>query len=115
MTDANLPMHGYRHPPLTRGVDPQRMNWLWRLVCEVAALQPTEVAEALHAVQVAVDLPRVRGWVANDTGEDFFPLTIAELERNLRALARLRGTRREVAAALAEVAEAARRDGPVRD
>jgi DNA mismatch repair protein MutH len=110
MTDPNPNPQGYRRPPLTRGVDPQRMNWLWRLICEVAALQPAEVAEALHGAQVPVDLQRVRGWVASDTEEHFFPLTIAELERNLRALAMLRATQHKVAAALAQVAQ--RRDPP---
>ncbi|PWK82726.1 hypothetical protein [Fulvimonas soli] len=80
----------YRRPPMTRACDPQRMNWLWRLVCEVAELQPGRLVEALHAAQVPVDLQRVRSWSVPDTDDAFFPMTLAEVERNLRALVALR-------------------------
>lgn len=86
---SNLP---YRRPPMTRGIDPQRMNWLWRLVCEVGAIEATEVVQALHAAGVPVDRRRVESWAVNDRDDAFFPITLAELERNLRAMAALRRT-----------------------
>ncbi|HUW54870.1 MAG TPA: hypothetical protein VMV99_15775 [Rhodanobacter sp.] len=98
----------YRRPPMNRGVDPMRMNWLWRLVCEVADLKPADVIEALHAAHVPVDLQRVHSWIAMEKDDFFFPLTLAELERNLRALALFRRTREAVSAALEEVAAGSR-------
>jgi hypothetical protein len=97
---------------MNRGVDPMRMNWLWRLVCEVAALKPADVIEALHAAHVPVDLQRVHSWSAVERDDFFFPLTIAELERNLRALALFRRTRNAVSAALEEVAAGSRETPP---
>ncbi|MEO8778086.1 MAG: hypothetical protein ABI389_05375 [Rhodanobacter sp.] len=75
---------------MSRATDPQRMNWLWRLVCEVADIRPAEVVEALHVTHVPIDLGRARSWVAGDDEEGFLSLSIAELERNLRALVLLR-------------------------
>ena len=85
----------YRRPPLLRAIDPQRMNWLWRLVCELAELRPADIVEALHAMQVPVDLARARSWVVVDHDDGFFPISIAELERNVRALLALREVTRE--------------------
>ena len=85
----------YRRPPMSRAIDPQRMNWLWRLVCEVADVHPAEVAEALQVTHVPVDLGRVRSWVAGDEEEGFLSISIAEIERNLRALVLLREDNRE--------------------
>jgi hypothetical protein len=101
MDVPNLSRLPYRRPPLVRATDPQRMNWLWRLVCELAELRPTDVVEALHAVQIPVDLARARSWVASDRDDNFFPILIAELERNLRALLALREVMRENEALLA--------------
>jgi hypothetical protein len=80
---------------MSRATDPQRMNWLWRLVCEVAELGPADVVEALHASQVAVDQTRARSWFVSDRDDSFFPITIAEVERNLRAVLLLREAMRE--------------------
>ncbi|TAM58245.1 MAG: hypothetical protein EPN49_13135 [Rhodanobacter sp.] len=98
----------YRRQPMNRGVDPMRMNWLWRLVCEVADLKPADVIEALHAAHVPVDLQRVHSWIAIEKDDFSLPLTLAELERNLRALALFRRTRDAVSAALQEVAAGSR-------
>lgn len=93
MSDPDLSRFPYRAPPMTRGVDPLRMNWLWRLVCELAAVEADEVVDALHAAMVPVDVQRVRRWVVSDREPTFFPITLAELERNVRALIELRRAR----------------------
>ena len=54
MDVPSLSRQPYRRPPLLRATDPQRMNWLWRLVCELAELRPADVVEALHAAQIPV-------------------------------------------------------------
>jgi hypothetical protein len=95
MDVPNLSRQPYRRPPLLRATDPQRMNWLWRLVCELAELRPADVVEALHAAQIPVDLARARSWVVSDRDDNFFPISIAELERNVRALLALREVMRE--------------------
>lgn len=95
MNAPNLSRQPYRRPPLVRATDPQRMNWLWRLVCEVAEIRPAEVVDALHSLQVPVDQQRARSWTVSDRDDSFFPMSIAELERNLRALVQLRTARRE--------------------
>lgn len=76
----------YRPPPINRGFDPQRVNWLWRLIAKTANLDPTYVHQALVAQGVSIDLPRVISWFAEEGDDHFMPMTIAELERNLRVL-----------------------------
>lgn len=88
MSDLNT--RPYQRPPMTRGLDPQRVNWLWRLVCEVAGLDASDVVAALHAMQVPVDRQRVDSWLASDRDDNYFPLTVAEMERNLRSVLALR-------------------------
>ncbi|MFK2902840.1 hypothetical protein ISP17_02600 [Dyella ginsengisoli] len=95
MNEPDLSQLPYRRPPMTRGVDPQRMNWLWRLICELGAVDAPEVMEALHAAQVPVDLRRVKSWTVSDREASFFPITLAELERNLRSVLALRLAARE--------------------
>lgn len=95
MHAPDLTRQPYRRPPMTRGTDPQRMNWLWRLICEVADVRPADVVEALHATQVPVDQSRARSWFVSDRDDNFFPISIAEVERNLRALLLLREALRE--------------------
>ena len=95
MNEPDLSQLPYRRPPMTRGVDPQRMNWLWRLICELGAIDAPEVMEALHAAQVPVDLRRVKSWTVSDREASFFPITLAELERNLRSVLALRLAVRE--------------------
>jgi hypothetical protein len=95
MNEPDLSQLPYRRPPMTRGVDPQRMNWLWRLICELGAVDAPEVMEALHAAQVPVDLRRVKSWTVSDREASFFPITLAELERNLRSVLALRLAVRE--------------------
>jgi len=66
------------------------MNWLWRLICETAELDMAELLEALHAAQISIDLSRMRRWSVSDRDDAFFPMSIAEIERNLRMLVALR-------------------------
>ncbi|MEX1829763.1 hypothetical protein [Luteibacter sp. CQ10] len=79
-------MPDYTRPPMTRGVDPQRMNWLWQLILQATDLSPAEVRAALNASGVPVTDQRVASWSVGDREENYFPLTLAELERNLRAV-----------------------------
>ena len=100
MFDPELSKLPYRRPAMTRGVDPQRMNWLWRLICELAAVEPFEVVEALHLATVPVDLHRVESWTVSDREPWFFPITLAEMERNVRALLDLRRARADAGQAI---------------
>ena len=59
------------------------------------------MVEALHAAQIPVDLASARSWVVSDRDDNFFPISIAELERNVRALLALREVMRENEALLA--------------
>ncbi|MDF3983935.1 hypothetical protein P3W23_18215 [Luteibacter sp. PPL554] len=86
-------MPDYARPPMTRGVDPQRMNWLWQLILQATDLDPADVRAALNASGVPVTDQRVASWQASDRDEQYFPLTIAELERNLRAVVAFRQAR----------------------
>jgi hypothetical protein len=94
MNSFDLNRRMYRRPPMSRATDPMRMNWLWRLICEVADVQAPELVEALQAAQVAVDQRLVRSWSVSDRDDSFFPMTIAEVERNLRALVASRAAMR---------------------
>jgi hypothetical protein len=76
----------YTLPPMTRGVNPQRMNWLWQLMLQATDLKPAEVRAALNASGVPATDQRVASWSVGDQSEGYFPLTLAELERNLRAV-----------------------------
>jgi len=76
----------YKQPPLNRGVNPLKMNWLWRLICEVGYVAVEDVVTALDRADIHVDRERAHGWLKTESEEGYFPLTIAELEQNLRAL-----------------------------
>jgi hypothetical protein len=106
MSDPDMNKRPYQRPAMLRAVDPQRMNWLWRLVVEVADLKTAQVVEALHAADIGVNAQRVESWNANDQSGDFFPLSIAELERNLRSVLALRHAQQEVSVALQGVSDA---------
>lgn len=86
MSDFEHATQPYTRPPMTRGVDPQRMNWLWQLILQATDLDPATVRAALNATGVGATDTRVASWQAAPGDENYFPLTIAELERNLRAL-----------------------------
>lgn len=76
----------YKQPPLNRGVNPLRMNWLWRLICEVGYVSVDDVMSALAEVGIQLSRERAIGWLKAEGEDGHFPLTIAELEQNLRAL-----------------------------
>ena len=76
----------YRPPPMLRGVDPKRMNWLWHLICQAGELDDETVHRALIAAGVSISPARVRSWSRRVEDDGYFPLSMAELERNLRAL-----------------------------
>jgi uncharacterized protein YehS (DUF1456 family) len=80
----------YKQPPLNRGVNPLKMNWLWRLICQVGYVAVDDVAPALLQAGVHVNRERVLGWLKSEGEDGYFPLTIAELEQNLRALLTVR-------------------------
>ena len=95
MSDYETPSREYTRPPMTRGVDPQRMNWLWQLILQSTDLDPDEVREALLSCGVAATTKRLHSWQVSDQNEDYFPLSIAELERNLRAVIAVKKQRAE--------------------
>lgn len=76
----------YRQPPLNRGVHPQKMNWLWRLVCEAGYITVDDVVAALRARGLDVERGRAMGWLRAEGDDGYFPLSIAELEQNLRSI-----------------------------
>lgn len=76
----------YKKPPLNRGVHPEKMNWLWRLVCESGYITVDDVVVALRASGIHVDLARAQGWLLAQGDDGYFPLSIAELEQNLRLI-----------------------------
>jgi hypothetical protein len=71
----------------------------------LADLVPADVVDALHAAGIPVDLARARSWIISDREDSFFPISIAEMERNLRALLALREAERENLAALLPAVE----------
>jgi hypothetical protein len=104
MSDYETPAREYTRPPMTRGVDPQRMNWLWQLILQSTDLDPDEVREALLACGVAATSKRLHSWQVSDQDDAYFPLSLAELERNLRAVVALKKQRAEAIDAAAEAA-----------
>jgi hypothetical protein len=86
MDDNSPTQRAYQRPPMLRGLDPMRVNWLWQLFCEVGDIRPAEVHAALRAVGIPVTEDRVAAWFNPDTHDNYFPITIAEMERNLRTL-----------------------------
>jgi hypothetical protein len=79
-------MMTYRQPPLNRGVHPQKMNWLWRLVCEAGYITLDDVVTALRASGLDVERARAMGWLRAEGDDGYVPLSIAELEQNLRLI-----------------------------
>lgn len=76
----------YTKPPIVRGVDPTRMNWLWRLICDADGLRASQVHRALVAAGISVTPERVRSWHLREGEDGYVALNMAELERNLRAV-----------------------------
>lgn len=103
----NLYASPYVRPRLQRGVDPQQMNWLWGLICELAQIEPARVVRALHAQEIAVDSRRVQRWLVQPQDGEYFPMSIAELERNVRALLALRQQENQAAEGSATGADSA--------
>ncbi len=95
MSDYEAPSREYTRPPMTRGVDPQRMNWLWQLILQATDLDPDEVRAALVAGGVPATSKRLHSWQVGDQDEEYFPLSLAELERNLRAVVAAKKQRAE--------------------
>ncbi|MBE1161119.1 hypothetical protein [Dyella acidiphila] len=77
----------YKQPPLQRGINPLKMNWLWRLIGEATHVSIDDIAAALANAGMEVSRQRMQGWYKAEHEEGYFPLTIAELEQNLRVLA----------------------------
>ena len=107
MNDFDPPAREYTRPPIPRGVDPQRMNWLWQLILPTTDLDPADVRKALNATGVPATDKRLASWQVTDREENYFPLSIAELERNLRALIACKSQRREDGAEAGKHAEPA--------
>jgi hypothetical protein len=107
MSDFEPPLREYTRPPMTRGVDPQRMNWLWQLILQSTDLDTADVRAGLLAMGVAATEKRLHSWQVSDRDDDYFPLSIAELERNLRAVVALKKQRAEKAEAAAAPTPAA--------
>ncbi|MGA7436922.1 MAG: hypothetical protein WBW32_02205 [Luteibacter sp.] len=97
MSEDDTPVREYTRPPMLRGVDPQRMNWLWQLILQATDLKPEEVRAALNATGVGATDKRLASWAVSDRDESYFPLSIAELERNLRAVVAVKQKRAEAA------------------
>jgi len=85
----------YKQPPLIRGVHPQKMNWLWRLICEAGYITVDDVVAALRTGGIEVGKTRASGWLKSEGDDDYFPLTIAELEQNLRLILSARADARQ--------------------
>jgi len=98
MSEHDTPVREYTRPPMLRGVDPQRMNWLWQLILQATDLKPEEVRAALVAIGVGATDKRIASWGVSDRDESYFPLSIAELERNLRAVVAVKQKRAEAEA-----------------
>jgi hypothetical protein len=112
MSDFEPPLREYSRPPMTRGVDPQRMNWLWQLILQSTDLNPADVRAGLLASGVAATEKRLHSWQVSDRDDDYFPLSIAELERNLRAVVALKKQRAEAASAAEPAVAVASEDAP---
>lgn len=82
----------YKHPPLNRGVNPLKMNWLWRLICDVGYVSVDDVMSALAEADIHLSRERAAGWLKAEGEDGYFPLTIAELEQNLRVLQSVRSS-----------------------
>jgi len=104
MSDFEPPSREYSRPPMTRGVDPQRMNWLWQLILQATDLDPDEVRAALVACGVAATGALLHSWEVSDQDDAYFPLSLAELERNLRAVVSVKKQRAEAIDAAVDAA-----------
>jgi uncharacterized protein YehS (DUF1456 family) len=76
----------YQRPPITRAVDPNRMNWVWKLVSALADVTPADVVAACAAAGIVLPRNRVKAWGYGEASPDFSAMNASELERTLRAL-----------------------------
>jgi len=88
------PQTPYQRPPISRVVDPNRMNWLWKLVAALDQLAPADVSEACQVAGIPLPKNRVKAWSYAEDNPDFSALNVDELERTVRALIAWRRTQR---------------------
>lgn len=96
MNDARPP---YQRPRIAREVDPNRMNWLWKIVADLAGMKPAEVVEACAAAGIAIPRNRVKAWSYAEQAADFSSMNVTELERTLQAVAAYRASQARTASA----------------
>lgn len=91
MSDVRAP---YQRPKIAREVDPNRVNWLWKIVTDVAGMKPAEVVAACAAAGIAIPRNRVKAWSYAEQSPDFSAMNVTELERTLQAVAAFRMAQR---------------------
>ena len=79
-------MTSYQRPPVTRQLDPSRVNWLRKKIRIALEINSAEVAEDLHAFGAATPRGRVSAWEQSEESKNFSPMNLAELERVLEAV-----------------------------
>jgi hypothetical protein len=84
MSEGPSPQYG--RPQIAHVLDPNNVNWLYKLIAQAAGANRFEVRDALKATGTPAPLNRVKAWGYGDTAADRSPMNLTELVIVLNAL-----------------------------
>lgn len=84
MSESPSPMYG--RPPVVHVLDPNDVNWLYKLIAQAAGANRIEIKNALDATGIPTPANRVKAWGYSDTATDRSPMNLTELVTVLNAL-----------------------------
>lgn len=90
MSEAPSPQYG--RPQIAHVLDPNNVNWLYKLIAQAAGANRFEVKSALDASGTPTPANRVKAWGYADTAADRSPMNLTELVTVLNALIAYRAT-----------------------
>ncbi len=84
MSESPSPVYG--RPAIGHVLDPNNVNWLYKLIAQAAGANRIEIKNALDAAGTPTPATRVKAWGYSDTASDRSPMNLTELVTVLNAL-----------------------------
>lgn len=84
MSEAPSPQYG--RPQIAHVLDPNNVNWLYKLIAQAAGANRFEIKDALDASGSPTPANRVKAWGYGESAADRSPMNLTELVTVLNAL-----------------------------
>lgn len=94
MSESPPPRYG--RPKIAHKLDPNEVNWLWKLIGEAAGVFPREVKAALEGAANPLPLNRVKAWAYGEQNPSRSAMNLTELVTVLEALIQHRAKAKDV-------------------